>query len=233
MKLSSNLVPIIQKNDFDTIASDFLKQYYPQALAKPIVVPIEDIALQSLKLQIRRVHLSEDLSILGQIFFNSGNAEVYHKDSDEIVYETVNKGTMFIDPDVAVERGAGSERNTITHECVHWHIHRHYHAIQIIAGGEKAVARRCPVKSPSEQFKSKWTAEDWMEWHANGIAPKILMPQFPFMDYVKKHPLYIQARKRNQAMSSIYADLLVDDLADLFQVSKQSASLRLSELGLV
>ncbi len=233
MKLSNNLVPILHKGEFDTIASDFLKKYYPQALDKPMMVPIEDIAVQSMKLQIRRVHLSEDLSILGQVFFNSGRTEVYRKDTDEIVYETVNKGTMFIDPDVAIERNVGSEKNTIAHECVHWHIHRQYHTIQIMAGGEKAVASRCPIKPPSEQFKSKWTDEDWMEWQANGIAPKILMPQIPFIHYVKEHPLYIKIHNGNHIVVSMHTDLLVDDLANFFQVSKQSASIRLSELGLI
>lgn len=233
MKLSNNLVPIIQKSEFEDIATDFLEKYYPRALDKPMAVPIEEIAIQSMKLKIRRVHLSEDLNILGQVFFNSGRAEVYRKDTDEIVYEIVTKGTMFIDPDVAIERNLGSEKNTIAHECVHWHIHRQYYAVQIMAGGENAVASRCPTEPPSEQLKLKWTDEDWIEWQANGIAPKILMPKRSFVRYVKEHPKYIKIQKSNNVLESVYTNILINDLADFFQVSKQSASIRLLELGLL
>ncbi len=231
MKLSNNLVPILQKSEFDDVATSFLEKYCPQVLKTPMMVPIEEIAVQTVKLQIKRVHLSEDLSILGQVFFSTGIAEIYKKDEDEFVYEQVDKGTMFIDPDVATERNIGSERNTIAHECTHWHIHRPYHTVQIMAGGKKAVAFRCPTEPPSERFQLKWTDEDWMEWQANGIAPKILMPQNMFVQYVNAHHLY--SKMKNTAIGSLYKDLLIEDLADFFQVSKQSASIRLSELDLI
>jgi len=226
-KLSNKLVPIISKSEFDDVASDFLKKYYPQALSEPMAVPIEDIAVQQMNLQIKRVHISEDLSILGQIFFNSGCAEVYLKDTDEFGYETVSKGTMFIDPDVAIERNGGCERNTIAHECVHWHIHRLYHDAQINAGGNITVALRCPVDAPIEQSKTKRTSEDWMERQANGIAPRILMPKAQFINRVNDHPSYSKIHN-----NIFHLELLVDDIATFFDVSKQSACIRLSELGL-
>ena len=233
MKLTKNLVPIIAKNEFDDIAAIFLKKYCPQCLELPMVVPIEEIAVHTINLKIRRRHLSENLSILGQIFFSSGLAEVYKKDEDEYVFEQVEKGTMFVDPDVATERNIGSERNTIAHECVHWNIHRTYHSVQIIAGGEQAVAFRCPAEPPSEKLNSRWTDEDWMEWQANGIAPKILMPKVPFTFYVDTHPLFFKMKETNSGLESLYQDLLIEDLANFFQVSKQSASIRLVELGLI
>lgn len=233
VKLTNNLVPILQKSEFDDVATSFLEKYYPLALTTPMVIPIEEIAVQTMKLQIRRMHLSEDLSILGQVFFSSGLSEVYNKDDDEYIYEQVEKGTMFIDPDVVTERNIGSERNTITHECVHWNIHRTYHSVQVMAGGEQAVAFRCPTEHPSEQFSSKWTDEEWMEWQANGIAPKILMPKEMFVQYVNASSLYSKISNDNDATCSLFRDLLVEDLAEFFQVSKQSASIRLSELGLI
>lgn len=231
MRLTDNLVPILQKSEFDDVATNFLVKYYPQALTTPMMIPIEEIAVQTMKLQIKRFHLSEDLSVLGQVFFSAGSAEIYNKDTDEFVYEHVDKGTMFLDPDVATERNIGSERNTIAHECTHWHIHRSYHAVQIMAGGEKAVAFRCPTEPPSERLQAKWTNEDWMEWQANGIAPKILMPKDMFIQHVSVHDLY--SKIKSERMGSLYQDLLIEDLSDFFQVSKQSASIRLSELDLI
>jgi len=233
MKLTDNMVPILQKNEFDNVAIKFLEKYYPKCLETPMAIPIEEIATQIMGLQIRRMHLSEDLSILGQVFFSSGLAEIYKKDEDEYVFEQVEKGTMFVDPNVATERNIGSERNTIAHECVHWNIHRTYHSVQIMAGGEQAVAFRCPKEPPSEKFNSKWTDEDWMEWQANGIAPKILMPKSTFIQYVSTHTLFSKMKSGVEKGASLYQDLLIEDLADFFQVSKQSASIRLSELGLI
>jgi hypothetical protein len=233
MKLSNNMVPIIPKSEFDDVAIKFLQKYYPRCIETPMAIPIEKIAVQIMGLQIKRMHLSEDLSILGQVFFSSGFAEIYKKGEDEYIFEQVEKGTMFIDPDVAVERNVGSERNTIAHECVHWNIHRTYHSVQIMAGGEKAVAFRCPTNPPSEQLNSKWTDEDWMEWQANGIAPKILMPKTTFISYVDSHSLSSKMKNENSELIVLYRDLLIGDLADFFQVSKQSASIRLSELGFI
>ncbi len=197
----------------------------------PMLIPIEEIACDTLNLQITRKHLSEDLSILGQVFFSAGRTEIYNKDDDEYVYVQVQKGTTFIDPDVAIERNVGSERNTIAHECVHWYIHRSYHSVQIMAGSEQAVAFRCPTEPQSEQFRSKWTDVDWMEWHANGIAPKILMPKETFLQYVDASPRLPKAK--DSATASFSRDLLIEDLAWFFQVSKQSVAIRLSELDLI
>ena len=233
MKLTGNMVPILQKSEFDVIATTFLEKYCPQCLETPMAIPIEEIAIEIMGLQIKRIHLSEDLSIWGQMFFSSGLAEIYKKEEDEYVFEQVEKGTMFIDPDVAIERNIGSERNTIAHECVHWNIHRTYHSMQIIAGGDRAVAFRCPTDPLSEQFQSKWTDEDWMEWQANGIAPKILMPKTMFASYVCTHSLFSNIKNDNSESTSWYLDLLVENLAEFFQVSKQSVSIRLSELGLI
>lgn len=233
MKLTGNMVPILQKNEFDDVAMRFLAKHCPQCLETPMAIPIEEIAVQIMGLQIRRIHLSEDFSILGKIYFSSGWAEIYKKDEDEYVYEWVEKGTIFIDPDVAIERNIGSERNTIAHECIHWNIHRTYHSVQIMAGGEKAIAFRCPTEAPSEQLSSKWTDEDWMEWQANGIAPKILMPKTTFISYVHSHSLFSKMEKENSGLTFLYQNLLIDELADFFQVSKQSASIRLLELDLI
>lgn len=233
MKMTKNLVPILKKSEFEDVATRFLEKHYPQAVKVPTAVPIEEIATQIMGLKLRRVHISEDLSVLGQIFFSAGSAEIYLRETDEFICEPVEKGTIFIDPDVVTERNVGSERNTIAHECVHWDIHLPYHMVQVMAGGEKVVAHKCPANQPSEQFNSKWTDEDWMEWQANGIAPIILMPKDAFTNYVEEQPFYHKLKNESGGILSLYYELLIDDLAMFFNVSKQSASIRLTELDLI
>lgn len=42
--ISKNIVTILYKKDLDDEATTFLQQYYPEALEKPMAVPIADIA---------------------------------------------------------------------------------------------------------------------------------------------------------------------------------------------
>ena len=92
-------VPHISKTSFDDKATEFLKKYYPDALVTPMPIPIEDIARKKIGLMIIEERLTEDLSILGQMCFTKGLAEIYDKENDEYREILVRGGTMIIDPD--------------------------------------------------------------------------------------------------------------------------------------
>lgn len=231
MKLSSNLVPIIKKDKFDDVATEFLKKYCPEALIMPIPIPIEAIAQDKMKLTVEHVNITEDLSIYGQIFFTDGIAEVYIKNSDEYIRQKVKKGTVFIDEDVFFMRNIGCLRNTLTHECVHWFKHRPYHELQTLLGSEMAVACKCPTEEKAERFNREWTDGDWMEWQANGIAPKILMPRDMFC--VKADEFFAGSGNLRTIgdRESLINEWVALMLAEFFNVSKQSAAIRLKETG--
>ena len=122
-------------------------------------------------------------------------------------------------------------RNTVSHECFHWVKHRNYHIMHGVIDGRTAVAFRCPSDAKNETFKGKWTDEDWMEWQANGIAPRILMPKQTVGIAFERFKL----ESRNNPF--IAANLMpptcwiIEQMAALYQVSKQSAEIRLKELG--
>lgn len=125
---STPLVPVISKVQFDNVATEFLEQYYPDALKTPMAVPIIEIAKKKMGLKIiAEYRLSEDFSIYGQICFSSGLATIYDRDEDEYRDIKVRRGTVFIDPDTIRERNLGCLHNTIAHECVHWYEHRNYY----------------------------------------------------------------------------------------------------------
>ena len=231
MKLTNNLVPYIKKERFDYVATEFLKKYCPEALLSPIQVPIESIARDKMNLLVEHVSITEDLSIYGQIFFTDGIAEIYVKETDEFVRREVKKGTVFIDEDVLFLRNKGCERNTLAHECLHWYRHRLYFELQNLFDSKMAVACKCPIEVKSEDFKKKWTEEDWMEWQANGIAPKILMPREMFIKKANEYLSFKPTTKEEELSNLIYCENAVAELAEFFNVSKQSASIRLKELG--
>ena len=227
----NNYVPHISKAAFDDEATAFLTAYCPEALREPMAVPIMDIATKKLGLTVIERRLTEDFSILGQMCFTGGIAEIYDQENEEYQEIKVKPGTMILDPDTSVKRNMGSQRNTIAHECVHWTKHRNYHIIASAAERKSIVASRCPTDMKDENSKGKWADEDWMEWQANGIAPRILMP--------KKTVSLAFARLSLESRGNLFiaADLMkptrwiVEQLASLYQVSKQSAEIRLGELG--
>jgi len=227
----SSLVPHMFKSQFDDKATDFLRENCPEALSHPMPVPIEQIAKEKLHLDIKELHLTEDLSILGQMCFTDGLVEIYDPDEDEYREILVKAGTMIIDPDTYLKRNLGTKRNTIAHECVHWIYHRRYYQAISVIEKDLAVAHRCPVEIKDEKFNEKWTDEDWMEWQANGIAPRILIPKQTVEE------AYDMIKKQSEQNAFVSAGLLpqnkwiVEQFAGFYQVSKQSAVIRLQELG--
>ncbi len=232
-KVTNNLVPIISKAQFDDEATAFLMKYCPEAIETPMAVPIADIARNKMRLTvINDVRLSEDFSIFGQMCFTDGLATIYDKDEDEYRDVKVERGTMFVDPDTYFLRNLGCLNNTIAHECFHWFRHRNYHTMRNLLDGTQSVACRCPSQDKDERFTKAWSDEDWMEWQANGIAPRILMPKQTVNAAVEK--MLAESRSNPFIAAGIMkpAQWVVEQLANFYCVSKVSVGIRLSELGI-
>ncbi len=223
------LVHRYSKDMLDDVAAEFLTEYCPEALDEPMAVPILDIAKKKMGLTVcTEYRLSEDFSIFGQMCFTSGLATIYDKDEDEYRDIKVKRGTMFLDPDIILRRNQGCFNNTAAHECFHWYKHRNYHLYAKIIGSKKSIAFRCPVEEKDERYHDDWSDEDWMEWQANNAAPRILMPKATFIDAAD------EIISRGQAVygSSLKPWWVVARLAELYDVSKQSAEIRMRELGI-
>ncbi|WP_449460043.1 XRE family transcriptional regulator [Streptococcus suis] len=224
--LSRSGVPYIKKADFDDLAQEFLSKYYPQALTTPMKIDVREVA-SAMELTIIETKLSSDFSIFGKMVFKDTEIDTYDQ-KNQLVKRTINKGTICADEEVSLKRNQGSLNNTIIHECVHWEFHRIYHEIQMLLD-DNHDSVSCRTQENLADV-AKWTDLDWMEWQANNLAPKILMPKKQTRQKIED--LY-------RALSSIYSDLskievtteVVDSLADFFGVSKQAAKIRMIELG--
>lgn len=229
----SSLIPRMLKSEFDDKATEILAEHYPEALIKPMPVPIEEIAREKLHLLIKEFHLSEDLSILGQMCFTDGLIEIYDPSEDEYREVFVKAKTMIIDPDTYLKRNFGSRRNTIAHECVHWICHRNYFlAMEALKEG-RAIAQRCSAEAKNESFKDVWTDVDWLEWQANSIAPRILMPKETVAEGFE---IILDRSKKNKFISAgliSKSKWILEQFAGFYQVSQTSAAIRLMELGLL
>jgi hypothetical protein len=233
MNVTGNLVPVISKEQFDDEATVFLNKYCPEALHTPMAIPIMQIARERMGLTVLNQTLTEDLSIFGQMCFTGGLVEIYDKDEDEYREIEVKRGTIIVDPDTFFQRNLGCVNNTVAHECFHWFRHRTYHFMQTVLDGKRSVACRCPVDGKKEKFNTKWTDEDWMEWQASGIAPRILLPRETFSDMVDR---FLRESSSNPFISASLmspTQWVIDQLASFYKVSKVSVKIRLEELGIL
>jgi uncharacterized protein YpiB (UPF0302 family) len=226
---TKNIVPVIPKTEFENEATRFLERYYPQALVEPMSVPIEEILKQGMGLTLLNgTRISKDFSIFGQICFSKGKVDVYDALWDKFDTD-VERGTVLIDVATFWRCNTGCLRNTIAHEAYHWHRHRLYAAVKSILRGEKLVAYRCQ-KSDEQVADEEWTDERMMEWQATGIAPRILMPIQTFKpkvdELLAKYDYYNSTSEKTEILECV-----IDELAEFYQVSRQSAKIRMTELG--
>lgn len=227
---SKSIVPIIYRKDLDKEATAFLEKYYPEALEEPMRVPIEDIAKDKLHLNVvQGYRITDDFSIFGQICFSPGTVKIYDLFKTSEKEEEVPRGTILIDAYTYWQRNSGCVNNTIAHEVYHWHRHRLYAAIKSILRNEKFIACRCPADMVYPTENEEWTDEQRMEWQANNLAPRILMPIQTFK--IKVDELYKQYDYENNPLKIAVLTCIADELASFYGVSRQSALIRMTETG--
>ncbi|HGA2948238.1 TPA: XRE family transcriptional regulator [Streptococcus agalactiae] len=225
LKLSKDWVPYIRKKDFDDIAEKFLRKYYPQALTQPTPVLVETI-VSEMGLSIHQEKLTIDNSVFGKMVFKDTDVEVI--EDEKLVSKHFNKGSILVDKDVVFKRNVGSYNNTVIHECVHWELHKVFHEVKMVLDKDHSQVSSWTEENLADS--SMWTSLDWMEWQANGIAPRILMP---------KVQTRIKIRELFQTLTLVNPDIsrselvqeVVDNLATFFEVSRQAAKIRMIDLG--
>ena len=88
----------------------------------------------------------------------------------------IEEGTFWLIRMYSLCAISASVNNTIIHECVHWDKHYKFFELQKLINPE-LTSISCAVV---EEYKkgAGGLSEDlaWMEWQANAIAPKILIP---------------------------------------------------------
>ena len=225
--LSKSLVQYIKSNQFEDVANDFLKRYYPEALEQPIPLDPSILAKRmGLKIKIREI--SKDASVFGELCFYDTETDLYDATAEIVKKESIAGGTILVDPRNFLLRNLGSVNNTIVHECVHWDKHRIVFALEKLFNKE-ATRIQCQVVGGIKDNKTR-TATDWMEWQANALAPRIQMPLTCF----RRKALEVLKAFKLQKSEADYIDLLgpaIDALAQFYGVSRCAAKIRMLDAG--
>lgn len=216
--------------DFETEAEAFLRKYQCEdAIENPKPIPIKDIATRLMSLEIVDTEcLSLDGSVQGAITFTKGIVDVYDWTTEDYIGYPTEGPSLFIDSDIINE---GRINNTIAHECYHWWRHRNYFNYKRTHENSVEFGIRCDRKMPRSNVASgQWTDVERMEWQARTIAPKILMPRHATKKKIDQ--LYIEiVPPGGYSGRKEVTEVVIDRLSKFYKVSKQSAAIRMVELG--
>ena len=194
-------------------------------LVSPMGLPIYDF-VERLGLVIEEGTLSRDGSIFGEMVFKDSRVTFFENDQEK--ERVVTGRTILVDPQVRGLRNQGSFNNTIIHECVHWLLHRAHNEYKSLLGSKDTK-----ISSPLNRSaikEDKWSTYDWMEWQANGIAARILMPRKTTNMMVKELFLKYSFVFDEDERISMF-EQVIDDLAQFFQVSRWAVKIRMMQLG--
>ena len=215
-------------DDFEKEAEAFLEKYAcADAIENPRRIPILDIATRLMSLDVIQTEsLSPDESVQGAIAFSKGVIDVYDWKTKEYMGFRVESPSIFVDSDII---NVGRVNNTLAHECYHWWRHRNYFNFKRVHEQSTEFGIRCDKHMRKNVEKGQWTDVERMEWQARIIAPKILMPRTATKKKVDS--LYRELTQGTGLAKDAVTETLIAKLADFFEVSKQSAAIRMVELG--
>ncbi len=228
--IKKNGALVIGRNRLDDYATKFLSKYCKEALERPMPLPVTDI-LKKMGLHVLERSLSKNLDIFGCCTMFACDIEVF--DEDGVHKEHFQEGNIIIDPKSEALFGEGQKRNTLLHEMIHWEKDKVYFDILRLKNNfnEDFIYSITPIMcrqsqiyfEPNEKSKTKENEIRWLEWQANKLAPRILMPKGMF----KKKAEELMNDKSIQSCEE-----LIKKLSMFFIVSKLSVKLRLLEVGL-
>lgn len=215
-------------DDFEIEAEAFLEKYEcADAIENPHRIPILDIATRLMSLDVIQTEcLSPDESVQGAIAFSKGVIDVYDWKTKEYMGYQVESPSIFVDSDII---NAGRFNNTLAHECYHWWRHRNYFNFKRTHEQSTEFGIRCDKRMRKNVEKGQWTDVERMEWQARTIAPKILMPRIATKKKIES--LYDELTHDTGLTREATTEVLIAKLAGFFDVSRQSAAIRMVELG--
>lgn len=225
--LSQDLVPYLYEDAVEKNAEDFLKRHYPKALLQPMALPVFEV-VQSMGMSVYYAPLGD--TVFGKTYFGTEKVTVYTDYTLKATVEIMAQpGTMLINPNVYFMRNVGTANNTIIHECVHWDRHRKAFELQRLLTGD-CNHISCEIVETYEGIPDDAPAIKWMEWQANQLAPRILMPA-KMTEKVYSNALRdIHTSKPFTRFAEVMEEA-VGYTAQFFGVSALAAKLRLMDLG--
>ena len=225
--LTDSLVPYIPVEKMDDKAEEILKAYYPEVLHSPQKVKTRELA-KRMGLRVTCCSITEDASVFGQIYFDETVSVLYNRKKGKKVKVTVPANMILVDDLASLLYSPTSARLTIAHECVHFALHRKAFELERLCNQDFTKIQCQTTGDISSIDRSSNTS--WMEWHANYLAPRLLMPKSTFR---QKADELIAQRLAETGETEVLEviEWVIDELAGFFGVSRQAAKRRMVDIG--
>lgn len=224
--LSKYLVPYLYAENLEKEAEKFLDKYCRQALKEPMPIPLEELMF-NMGLDLYEAPLPDN--IFGKTYFAEATVDVFNED-DELVSQTIDPGTILLNPNIFFMRNIGSRNNTVVHECVHWDRHDKFFELQKLLNSDITSLSCEVIEHKSQKDSGINGALQWIEWQANALTPRILLPASTTRQKLKDILFCLHIENPERSESDIMEEA-IQELAQFFAVSKFAAKLRAIELG--
>ena len=233
-RMKRNGCPILSNEDIERDAEYFIYDYDKTLLTDPRAVDIENFMEYYLGLTPEYAFLTQCGLILGRMVFNNTNKlAVYVPNEKKADYIFAKRGTVVLDNTLLEDRNEVCMRSTMGHECGHWIYHKAFFTLS--PNGTRSIDiadQGITACREADIFGSRHrlvTDHDWLEHQAKMFSACILMPRSAFIRYVMDPKLrnYVE----NCPAEWDYDNVLATYAAVRFDVSVQSARIRLFQLG--
>jgi Zn-dependent peptidase ImmA (M78 family) len=225
-----NNIPVLSKNEIESIAEWNIRQFCPEALEKPMEIDAEKFAFSHLGLKQDFQYLSNNGACLGMLVFNdTSKVPVYIPEKNEADYIFAKARTMLIDNSLLAENQEGRYRFTVMHECAHDIFHKDYfeydpNEIDNVDSTDSSLIKCRELSSNKSNPVEVWDDMDTMEWQANYFAAAFLMPKSMVLKLIESIP-----GKDSHFIETTY----INNVAKTFNVSLEAAKYRLEDLGII
>lgn len=233
-------VPILKKEEIDSIAERFILEFCPEALKEPQEIDIDSFVMNYLKLKQDFQYLSHCGVYLGMIVFNDTNKViVYNQNQNRAEYIAAKEGTVIIDNTLLEEDQEHRYRFTMGHEGGHWIFHRdvlqhNLNQMSLFAPQTKPIIK-CRAANIEGKVKpvSEWTDDDRMEWQSNYMSSALMMPKSMILAMYNDSELRRNIEEKTDSNDFFSQEFFIDAVSRVFNVSIQAAEIRLKNLGII
>ena len=211
-------------NQLEQKAEELLKKFDAERLIKTKPIDVYAVIEQCLDVPYDWKYLTPNQSYLGLTAFNDGYIWVwdkpYYKDGMLPHKLYLEKGTIVIDSTLTESNNRGRENFTVIHEVFHQVLHKT--CFKHSKGYNAHV-------TTSAVIDNRFTAKNKLEYQANACAAAFLMPRE--LTTATFNKLYGHSNTLDTKI--LGSELLIEQLANEFSVSKQAMKYRLINLNLV
>ncbi len=240
-------VPMVKDEYLDNFASAIIQDYREDLLLSPQSLDYQDFAEFYLSANLEFQHIfykQGESQILGASSFNDGDKlKIFDRENMCATKISLKKNTIVLDVDVC-DMSRGVEKFTGLHECSHLLAHKNIYErspqldmFGYIDGRQYDKVACCRRKDFFPTKTQLETPHDFIEHQANFLAAALAMPKESIVPFAKK---ILKSLGYNDGYIELIGSREIEDvktlkaeIADIYEMSKQCAGIRLKKLGII